>query len=120
MEEKLIVKRNNEIEVLKRNLENLKKLRKEFSNHLCWSCQNGYPTKCPKVAMPEKASIEDYHFIKSGYQDYIYNPFLKNVILEAFAVSDCSLYEPTNEVNITKHYKENNRNELKLTKKLSK
>ena len=52
--------------------------------HLCWSCSNAYPSKCPKIADLTKFSIDEYDFITSGYQ------IMKDDILCRFIVLDCS------------------------------
>lgn len=115
--EKIIVERNKKIAELKLNAENLKKIKKEFQNHLCWNCKNGYPDKCVKVAMPEKVKIDRYPFINSGYQEYMLNTFTERLVVETFVVTDCDNFVTTNEKIVTKNSVKENRETIKLTRK---
>lgn len=115
--EKIIVERNKKIAELKLNAENLRKIKKEFQNHLCWNCQNGYPDKCAKVAMLEKAKIDRYPFINSGYQEYMLNTFTNHLVVETFVVTDCDNFVTTNEKIFTKNSVKENRETIKLTRK---
>lgn len=116
-QEKIIAERNKKIAELKLNAENLRKIKKEFQNHLCWNCQNGYPDKCVKVAMPEKGKIDKYPFINSGYQECMLNPLTGRLVVETFVVTDCDNFVTTNEKIVTKNAVKENRESIKLTRK---
>lgn len=118
--EKIIVERNKKIAELKLNAENLRKVKKEFQNHLCWNCQNGYPDKCVKVAMPEKVEIDKYPFINSGYQEYMLNSFTERLVVETFVVTDCDNFVTTNEKIVSKNSVKENREAIKLARKINK
>jgi len=60
------------------------------SSHLCWNCQNGYPSKCEKIAALKKDNIASYDFIESGHQ------IIRDGRLEKFIVSSCHNYELSN------------------------
>lgn len=56
----------------------------------CFDCANGYVSSCPKIAdypFEEKKDIEDYSFIKGGFQEYL------NGVLDKFIVLDCDNYK---------------------------
>lgn len=59
----------------------------ELGKHLCWSCSNGYPSKCEKIANIVKGTIDTYDFIKSGYQ------IIRDNDIERFIVTSCLNYE---------------------------
>lgn len=64
--------------------------------HSCFDCANAYPNKCPKINDTEKKSIEEYDFIKRGYQ--LIRTNLTTEVgpkdkLEAFIVSSCDNFE---------------------------
>ena len=54
---------------------------------LCWDCQNGYPSKCEKIADLQKGNIDLYDFIKSGFQ------VIKDDKMLYFIVTKCSNYK---------------------------
>ena len=60
--------------------------------HLCsMNCDNLSPLTCPKVYDIEKRFIEEYDFIKSGYQIY-HEDEDDELILDSFVVTDCDKY----------------------------
>jgi len=60
--------------------------------HLCsLSCANLSPLTCPKVNDIYKRNIEDYDFIKSGYQVF-HEDDNGRYILDSFVVTDCDYY----------------------------
>ena len=68
------------------------KLEKE-SDVICYSCTNGYTSRCKKIADIEKQSIENYPFIVRGFQVY------RNERLDKFIVSECENFD------LIPHYK---------------
>lgn len=117
MPEKIIVERNKKIAELQKNRNNLLRIKDELKPHLCWSCQNGYPSKCLKVAMQEKAKIGAYPFIKSGYQVFSKNALTKEIEISTFVVTECSDYVTTNEKYVVNNSVKENRDAAKLTRK---
>lgn len=60
--------------------------------HLCsMNCDNLSPLTCPKVYDIDKRFIEDYDFIKSGYQVF-HEDEDNELILDSFVVTDCDNY----------------------------
>lgn len=56
--------------------------------HKCWDeCKNAYPSKCEKVLDLPKDFIEDYPFIRQGFQ------VLGDEEIERFIVVNCEHYE---------------------------
>lgn len=61
----------------------------EKQTHLCWEyCKNSSPLTCPKIHDKIKKPIENYEFIKGGYQT-----FKSDGKLDSFTVTKCDLYE---------------------------
>lgn len=56
--------------------------------HLCFNCQNANPNCCAKVKNRIKLKIEDYPFIKKGYQE-----INEKGEINRFVVSQCDNYE---------------------------
>ena len=54
---------------------------------LCWTCTNGFPSKCQKISDIDKKHIGDYKYITSGYQNVI------DEKIEDFMVTTCENYE---------------------------
>ena len=80
-------KENGEVRVINADLELIKSLNSDYNNP-CFTCNNGYATKCPKMADRANKDIARYDFITDGYQVNNAEGELQNLV-----VCSCKNYE---------------------------
>ncbi|MBQ9011400.1 MAG: hypothetical protein IJ093_02005 [Bacilli bacterium] len=57
-----------------------------YTKTLCWTCSNGFITKCQKIRDLQKQVLESYEYIIDGYQ------IIKNDKMIQFNVLKCENY----------------------------